>query len=415
MPRFPGLALALLAGALLLHSAPAAAVGIGVTIASGDMNDDGLQDVVTLSPDSSQVNLLLTDGQGDFTVTSQDYPDIGDMSSLALADVNGDGWLDVIISDQSDGASGVRVLLNKMDGTFAADVAYPLRADAGPGAVSLTAADVNGDGFPDIVTANGMAGTISVLLNEGDGTFAAPVTYPAGIQPTSVMVADMNGDGFPDLVVTDTAGDSVLVLLNDGSGVFAAPLTQAVGAGPVAVSITDVDGDGRPDVLVANRDDDTAGVLLGLGDGSFGPPTFYATGNQPGWITAEDLDGDGRPDIVTDNYSDGSISLFANHGAGGFGSQHQLFPDYGSYDTVVMTVGGKRQLVSTNLPAGVVVVTPTATAVQSGGGKPPKSTVHHIAGAHDPQSSNGGSGALDAFSLLLLGALLARRRTSRPA
>lgn len=411
MSRIASPALALLAGALLAHAAPAAAVGIGVTIASGDINRDGFEDVVALEPDTSRLDLLMADGQGGFSLTTQDYPDIGAMSSVALADVDGDGWLDVIISDQADGAAGVRVLHNQQDGSFAADVSYPTRTDAGPGPVSVTAADVNGDGFQDLITANGASGTLSVLINDGDGTFAAPVVYDAGTQPTSVTVADMNGDSFPDLVVTDTAGDSVLILLNDGSGGFAAPLVQPVGAGPVAVSVTDVDGDGHADVLVANRDDNTAGVLLGLGDGSFVAPVFYPTGDQPGWIAAEDLDGDGRPDLVTDNYRDGSISLFPNQGSGGFGDPQQLFPDYGSYDTVVMDVGGKPALVSANVPAGVVVTTPGAAAVKGGsGGKPPKSTVHQIGGAHDPQSSTGG-GMLDLFSLVLLAALgLFRRR-----
>jgi hypothetical protein len=222
-----------------------------------------------------------------------------------------------------------------------------------------------------------------------------------------VAVADLNGDGFPDLVVVDSAGNSVQVLLNDGDGTFATPLPETVGAMPVSVSLADLDGDGHLDIVVADQGDNTAAVLLGVGDGSFGAAQFYNTGSRPGWVAAQDLNGDGKPDLVTDNYNDGSVSLFANDGGGGFGAQQQLFPDYGSYDTLVMSIGGTTQVVSPNVQAGQVQVTSASEAVQSG--NKAKSTVHHISGAHDPQSSSGG-GALDALSLLLLSVLGLRRR-----
>lgn len=396
-----------LAGALLYPAIPAMATGTGATMASGDMDGDGFEDVVALDAANGTVSILYLDAQGEFTAHTQDYPDMPGMTALALADVDGDGRLDVLVSDATDAASGVRVLLNT-DGTeLATDVAYA-SGDAGPGPVSLTTADLNGDGFIDIVTAGGSAGTVSVLLNRGDGSFAAPVSYTTGGDITAVAVADFNGDGLPDLAASDTAGDSVVLLPGTGDGSFGTPLVLAVGAGPVAVAATDLDGDGFQDLLVANRDDDSVGVLMGLGDGSFAAPAFYSTGSRPGWIGAADLDGDGLADLVTDNYSDGSVSLFANQGGGAFDAAQQLFLDYGSYGTLIMSIGGKPQLVSANLDAGVVVVTPAGSAVHASS-KPPRSQVHRIGGTHDPQSSNGG-GALDLFSLGLLAAFALRRR-----
>ena len=408
-----GTFLALLAGALLCSATPAFALGPGLTVATGDMNGDGISDIVTLQPDTSQVAIVMVDAQGDFSLAPpQSFSDIHAMTSVVIADVNGDGVQDVIISDGDSADGGVRVLLNDGHGNLSADVSYASAVGSGAGPVSVTAADLNGDGFPDLITANGTAGTVSVLLNQGDGSFAAPVSFAAGTDPVAVAVADLNGDGFPDLVVADFESNSVQVLLSDGRGGFAAPLAHSVGAAPVAVTLSDVDGDGKVDAAVVDRDDNTAGILLGLGDGSFAAASFIGTGAQPGWLTAQDLNGDGRPDLVTANYSDGSISVFTNTG-GGFVSSQTVFPAYGSYDTVVMRIGGKPQLVSTNVPAGTVVVTP-ASAPAQGSGNPPQSTVHHIKGASDPQSSkgSGGFGLLDLLPLGLAG--LRRRGACRP-
>ncbi|HEX7964620.1 MAG TPA: VCBS repeat-containing protein [Gammaproteobacteria bacterium] len=398
-----------LAGALLYPAIPAMAAGTGATMVSGDMDGDGFEDVVALEAGHATISIICLDAQGEFTGHTQDYPDMPGMTALTLADVDGDGRLDVLVSDATDAASGVRVLLNAGEATLAADVAYA-SGEAGPGPASLTAADLNGDGFVDIVTAGGSAGTVSVLLNRGDGSFAAPVSYTVGGDVTAVAVADFNGDGIPDLVASDTARDSILSLSGAGDGSFGAPLAFTVGAGPVALTASDIDGDGFQDLLVADRDDDSVGVLMGLGDGSFAAPAFHPTGSQPGWIGSADLDGDGLADLVTDNYSDGSVSLFANQGAGAFEAPQQLFLDYGSYGTLIMNIGGKPQLVSANLDAGVVVVTPAGSAVHASS-KPPSSQVHRIGGTHDPQSSNGG-GALDLFTLALL-ATFARRRSAR--
>lgn len=410
-----GYLIALIAGLALCAATPVFALGPGATIATGDMDGDGIPDIVTLQPDSSQVDIVTVDASGDFTLApAQKFNDISAMTSIAIADLNGDGIQDVIISDDNSSASGVRVLFNDGHGTLAPDVVYASETGSGKGPVSVTAADVDGDGFPDLITANGSDGTVSVLLNDGDGTFAAPVSYPAGADPVAVAVADVDGDGFADIVVADASGNSVQILLNDGHGGFNAPLPQSVGANPVAVTLSDVDGDGKADVVVVDRDDDTAGILHGNGDGSFAPALFLATGSQPGWVTAEDLNGDGRLDLVTANYNDGSVSVFTNGGSNSFTAAQPVFPAYGSYDTVVMSIGGAPQLVSTNVPAGTVVVTPAKDVVQGGSsGSPVKGTVHHINGARDPQSSAGGGGSFGLLSLMLLGIVGLGRRFGR--
>lgn len=363
MCRVSGTLLTLLLGVSLCYAAPAVALGPGVTIATADMNGDGIPDLVELSTSDSTVNVVTVDVDGNFNLLSpQSFADITQMSSVAIADVNGDGIPDVIISDGSGSAGGVRVLLNDGHGNLAADVSYASETAVGPGPVSVSVTDINGDGKPDLVTANGRDGTVSVLINNGDGTFAAPVTYPAGSDPVAVAVGDVNGDGHPDIVVADQ-GDSKVA------------------------------------------------ILIGAGDGTFAAPVFYGTGPDPGWIAAHDLSGDGRLDLVTANYSDGSVSVFANTGHGDFVPTQRVYPAYGSYDTVIMDMAGKPQLISANVPAGAVVVTPASVSTKTGG-SPPPSVTRKIQGAQDPQSSSG-SGAFDLLSLSLFGLAALRRRFIR--
>jgi hypothetical protein len=117
---------------------------------------------------------------------------------------------------------------------------------------AVAVADLNGDGIPDLVIANAAAGTVSVLLGIGDGTFAPQRTFPAGPAPIAVAVADLTGDGRPDLVVADAAAGTVSVLLGNGDGSFQTQHTFAVGSDPSSVAVADLSGDGIPDLVVAN-------------------------------------------------------------------------------------------------------------------------------------------------------------------
>lgn len=414
MSRFQAYPFALLAGAALFHAAPAVAAP-GVSVAVGDINGDGLDDIVNIDA-AGNINVILCNPDGSFSMTTYAPGDITAPSSVAVADLNGDGWPDVIVTDAHDAGMGVHVLLNNGDGTLAPEVVYPTDAadTAGPQAVAV--ADLSGDGWPDIVTANGSSDSISVLLSDGAGGFGAALQYPTGTDAVAIAVADLNGDGWQDIVTTDLGDDSVAVLLNNGDGSLAAPVEQSVGAGPVSVSLADVNADGHLDVVVANQNDNTAGVLLGNGDGSLATPVFYPTGQRPSWITAQDLNGDGLPEIVTDNYTDGSVSLFANNGDGTFAPQQQVYPDYGSSNTVVMPLNGSGSpaVVSVDLQVSSVVVTATPAIKGKPVKNPPKPGVYRVSGAK-VSSDAGHGGGFDSLSLLLLGALLARRRLMRAA
>src|SRR5712691_7045228 len=115
--------------------------------------------------------------------------------------------------------------------------------------VSVAIADLNHDGFPDLVIVNSSSSDVSVLLGDGRGSFGPATRYPVGgAYPFSVAVGDLNGDGFPDLAVANSYSDSVSILSGDGRGGFAPPGALAVGARPYGVAMADLNSDGRADL-----------------------------------------------------------------------------------------------------------------------------------------------------------------------
>jgi Ca2+-binding RTX toxin-like protein len=246
--------------------------------------------------------------------------------SVAAADVNGDGRLDLITANPS--SSNVSVLLNTMAaGATTPGFAPQQTFAAGSFPFWVVAADVNGDGRPDLITANQRSNNVSVLLNTttagaSSATFPAQQTFATGTDPRSVAVADVNGDGRPDLLVANNGSNSVSVLLNTttagaSSASFAAQLTLATGTNPYSVATADVNGDGRPDLLVANSGSNTVSVLLntttpGAGTPSFAAQQAFATDTNPRSVAAADVNGDGKPDLVVANQGSNTASVLLN-------------------------------------------------------------------------------------------------------
>ena len=223
------------------------------------------------------LGVLLGKGDGTFkpvvTFASGGYG----ASAVAVADVNGDGVPDVLVANtcvsSSNCANGtVSVLLGKGNGTFKSPVTY---SSGGQAAVSIAVADVNGDGKLDLLVANQTGesngdGSIGVLLGNGNGTFQPAVTYDAGDSVTSSLaVADLNGDGKPDVVLANSGRGTVTVLLANGGGTFQQAVVYGSGGEiPVSVAVADLNGDGNPDIIVANWYSGTLGVLLRKGNGT---------------------------------------------------------------------------------------------------------------------------------------------------
>ena len=154
---------------------------------------------------------------------------------------------------------------------------------SGAGTASVAVGDLNGDGIPDIVTANRIDNTVSVFLGTGDGTFLPPKTYAIGPRVWRVTLADVNNDGRLDILTANKGANTISVLLGNGDGTFQPQIVIPAGTRPSDVAVADVNGDGKPDLIVSNYAADTISVLLGNGDGTFRPPTIYPTNQGPGF------------------------------------------------------------------------------------------------------------------------------------
>ncbi len=341
-------------------------------VAVGDFNGDGKPDLAIANfyycnpyPTCTDgvVGVLLGNGDGTFR-PAVGYDTGGSQAvSVAVADVNGDGRLDLVVANQL--SDTVAVLLGNGDGTFQPAVTYNLTSMyTGTIPDSVTVADVNGDGRPDLVVA--MYGTqVEVLLGNGDGTFQPPVIYGQLCCGTGfVAVADVNGDGKPDLVVAKGNGSletfpmgAVSVMLGNGDGSFQPEVDYLTGGlVPTAVDVRDVNGDGKPDLLVANdasawtidgfpSGPGSASVLLGNGDGTFQPAVLYPSGG-PNYrsIAVGDVNGDGKLDLLLaacpESYcgsgGDGLLAVLLGNGDGTF--QPATFFDSGSVGAVSIAV-----------------------------------------------------------------------------
>jgi hypothetical protein len=200
----------------------------------------------------------------------------------------------------------------------------PILSATGVRPTGIAVGDFNGDGKLDVVTANTIDNTISVLMGRGDGTFQAPVNYTVGMHPVRIAVGALHGGTLPDLVVANNASNSVTVLLNNGNGTFRTGATVSTDTGPRSLVLADFNGDGKLDLAVACSDGYSSfniDVFLGNGDGTFGPKRQLASHEWgalgPSDLVVGDFNRDGKLDIVSAN--DGyTVTYFQGNGDGTF-------------------------------------------------------------------------------------------------
>jgi hypothetical protein len=222
-----------------------------VSIAVGDFNGDGKQDLAVANYGTGSapntVSILLGDGMGGFSPRTN-FPVGSSPASVAVGDFNNDGKQDLAVANY--GSNNVSILLGNGDGTFSAPTNFAVR-----GAKSVVVGDFNGDGNQDIAVANGFTtNTVSILLGDGLGGFSAPTNFAAGDYPFAVAVGDFDGDGKQDLAVANYLdSNTVSILLGDGTGGFGAPTEFATGIGPTSIAVGDLNGDGKQDLVLTNE------------------------------------------------------------------------------------------------------------------------------------------------------------------
>ncbi len=240
--------------------------------------------------------------------------------SVAVGDFNGDGKPDFATAN-FDGSS-VTVMLGDGLGGFAAAPGSPL--PGGISSIGVAVGDFNGDGFQDLALANFTSANVTVLLGDGQGAFAPAPGSPfvVGTSPQYIAVGDFNGDGIQDLVTPNFGSSTVTVLLGNGAGGFApspgSPV--AVGSSPIAVVVGDFNRDGIQDIATANYEGNSLTVLLGNGSGGFStaPGSPVAVGASPTFLSAGDFNGDGITDLAATDGSSGTVSVLLGNGLGGF-------------------------------------------------------------------------------------------------
>lgn len=277
------------------------------------------------------VGVLLGKGDGTFSpVVTYDSGSSPGGTGLVAADLNHDGKVDIVVTNgcvygNNCVTGGIGVLLGNGDGTFRPSVNYALASSSASG---IALADLNGDGNLDVVTGGcgstncfGLNGIVSVLLGKGDGTFGIATGYDSGGPlADGISVADVTGDGKLDVIAADTLTPSVAMLPGNGDGTLQPPVVFPSGASYCySIAVADLNGDGKLDVMVTSLGDQgTVSILLNSGDFTYHrTSTALVSSKNPGSVkdtitytaTVTSSDGEAVSGVV--NFVDGTSSAVA--------------------------------------------------------------------------------------------------------
>lgn len=284
--------------------------GVPLDLVTGKLNNDSNQDVAVIV--GTQLLVFPGTPDGDFGMLSA-FSAGGAPKQLAVADVSGDGFSD-IVALQNKPLANVVILKNNGAGRFSSDDIYSV----GTNPVGIISGHLNGDNIVDLCVGDGSSQQVSVLLGLGGGRFNPAVTYTVGGTPVHLVSADFNNDGFQDLATANSSGNNLSVLLGKGDGSFGPASHVAVQSGPTSVVAADFNGDRRLDLASCNPAAKSISVLLGHGNGTFAAAKHLSTGSTPGNLDVRDANRDGHLDLGTVIADSATVIVYQGKGDGTF-------------------------------------------------------------------------------------------------
>ena len=256
----------------------------------------------------------------------RDFPATGHAGGIVAGDFRGTGVKDLVIPNTAAVSTSLSLVPNNGDGTFGAPVAFNTGGNK-PSAVAV--ADMNNDGKLDVVVTNELSNTVAILLGSGNGRFQSAHVFPVGVNPVAVAVGDFNGDGKTDVAVANSTSNTVSILLGRGDGTLGAATSSSVGIRPSSLVVGKFHGGTASDIVVANAGNNdqrngTVSLLTGNGNGTFRPATtLLSNGNFVSVATAE-LSGDGNADLAIADRSLSAVLIELGNGNGTFRTSGRL-------------------------------------------------------------------------------------------
>ncbi len=315
-------------------------VGNNPNIAAiGDLDGDGKSELVAVNYNDNTISIYKNTSTGaaittgSFTILAGTYNTGSGPSNVKLADVDGDGLLDIIVACKT--SSLISVLRNSTSGgslSIATKVDFSTNSSTGQGPIVLVVNDFDGDGKPDVAAAAQTSGTFSVLRNTSSvgaitsGSFATGVTFTAGTAPNSICAGDFDGDSKPDLAVLNAGSSNISIFRNTstvGSFSFASAVTVSTSSTPVDLQSADMDGDTFPDIVLTNGGASSFSIFRNTnttataGTITFSSATSFATGSSPLGVALGDINGDGKLDVVVANSAASTVGVYRNTSSSG--------------------------------------------------------------------------------------------------
>jgi hypothetical protein len=277
-------------------------------VALGDLDGDGDLDVAAVTTSGADLIRFMNDGAGGFTQAGTTTID-GLPTNLDIADLDGDGDLDIVTTSLQ--GTGVNIVYNE-SGVFADSVDISDKFSGGTFPVDVIVADVKGDATPELLVLSLGADSVTILerLVIPDGQYASAGTFTTGPQPMAFEAADLNDDGRIDLVIGTQGGEGLSVLLADGDGSFATKVDYTTAEGIQALSLGDIDDDGDIDIVAGEDTGPRLSILQNDGAGAFGAPTRISAGHEPDAVILADVTGTAFADIIVG--SEDTVTILAS-------------------------------------------------------------------------------------------------------